>query len=382
MQAKASSQNRICALGSFKFMAFVLALFCAGLTYASSSASTNDQPKSEPKFATGERNFYEVLEDLLGDFEFDIKNGQIAGLKDVSLRNIALSENIPPSFKSHLELVITEKILKNSRTKVIQCLPCRAKRTMLNGDQVVITSPETNPAELSRIAKLSGIEHFVDATFTYQPTGMVLSMFITHAESGAIVWSRSYNSETSRASAYRRGVDFSQVDDARRMTEYQPMVQYRLTSYYLFEKNVTGTTGCLGLGLRMVERYDNRHKEVGFELDYLKDASSLVNSTASSTDNLYNGINLTLLFMHSWNLIGNEENYNLVRGNVFVGIGGTYTSGFLGGLIRTGYEWRLAKHWAVSTVLGYRPKSTAFLGTSAGQAVSGPEFGLGINYLF
>jgi hypothetical protein len=156
--------------------------------------------------------------------------------------------------------------------------------------------------------------------------------------------------------------------------------------YYLYEKNVSGYTGCVGFGFRMMERYDNRKKEVGFETNYLKDASSLVGNSASSTStttkNLYSGFNLTLLFMHSWNLIGAEENFNQVRGNIFVGLGGTYASGFLGGLLRTGYEWRLGKHWAVSGNLGYRPSATAFLQDTAVGKVSGVEFGIGINALF
>ncbi len=332
---------------------------------------------------TNERNFYQVLEDLLGDFEYDLKNGQVQGLKDLAIRNIATSENIPPSFKNHLELVVTERILKNTKTRVIQCLPCKAKRTTVNGDEVIITSAETNPAELSRIAKLAGIADFMDIAFAYQPNGMVMSMTIVEPDGGGIIWSRSYNSETSRASAFRRGVDYSQTDEARRATEYYPTVAHRLAIYYLFERNTSGTTGCLGIGYRLVERYDNRKKEVGFEVDYLKDSSTLVNSSASTIGNLYSGFNLTLLFFHSWNLIGDEENFNRVRGNIFAAIGGTYASGFLGGLIRSGYEWRLARHWAVSGVLGFRPKATAFIGASSTEAsVSGPEFGVGINYLF
>ena len=90
---------------------------------------------------------------------------------------------------------------------------------------------------------------------------------------------------------------------------------------------------------------------------------------------------MTLLFVHSWNLITAEENYNFVRGNIFAGLGGTYASGFLGGLIRGGYEWRLAKHWAVSGVLGYRPKATTLVGGTQ-TSVSGMEIGVGIHALF
>jgi hypothetical protein len=331
------------------------------------------------------RNFYDVLEDVMGDFEFDLKNGNVTGLKDVSIRNIAVSENVPASFKQHMELLITERIMRSTKSRVITCLACKAKRTTLNGDQVIISSAETNPAELSRIAKTAGIANFMDVAFSYQPNGLQLSMHISDPESGAIVWSRSYNSETSRASAFRRGADFSQADEARRSSEYIPTIQYRATVYYLFEPNVGTTTGCIALGFRMMERYDNRKKEVGFEFNYLIDSSSLVSSsTASATEeNLYSGFNMTLLFMHAWNLIGEEENFNKPRGSVFAGIGGTYTSGYLGALLRGGYEWRLGKKSAVTANLGYRPKSTAFLGTNTtGTAVSGVEYGLGISLMF
>lgn len=224
----------------------------------------------------------------------------------------------------------------------------------------------------------------MDISFAYQPSGIILSMFITDPESGSITWSRSYNSETSRASAFRRGVDFAQADEARNQTTYQPAVQYRPIIYYLFEPNATGQTGCLGLGFRMVERYDNRKKEVGFELNYLKDSSSLVGSAPASatTKNVWGGLNATLLFHHAWNLIGDEENFNRVRGSFYAGIGGTYATGFLGALVRTGYEWRLGRKSAITGVIGYRPSSTAFIGSTSAGAVGGLEYGVGVSLLF
>jgi len=331
------------------------------------------------------RNFYDVLEDLLGDFEYDLRNGDVQGLKDLSIRNIAVSENIPASFKQHLELVVTERILKTSKTKVIQCLACRSKKTSISGEQVIITSPETNQNELSRLAKTAGINNFMDLTFNYQSTGMILAMTTVDPETGAIQWSRTYNSETSRSAAVRRGVDFSQVDDSRRAAEYRPNLQYHLNLYYNQIPNLNESTGTLGLGFRMMERYDNRKKEVGFELDYFYKAAAIINPNGTDNiagANIWRSLNLTLLFMHAWNLIGEEENFNRARGSVFVGVGGTYASGFLGALIRGGYQWRLAKHWAVSGFVGYRPEATVFLsGTEAGD-ISGTEFGGSINFLF
>lgn len=331
------------------------------------------------------RNFYQVLEDVLADYEYDIKTGNVKGLKDVSIRTIAMSENVPPSFQNHLELLITERILKHMKTRVVQCGPCRTKTAKLSGDNVIITSPDTNPAELNRIAKKSGIENFMDVSFAYQPNGLILSISTSDVESGSIVWSRSYNSETSRATAFRRGVDYSQVDEARHKTEYDPTVQSRLTLYYLFEKDVSEYGGALALGYRMVERYDNRKKEVGFEIDYTVRTAAIIGSTLTSDNSIYTigSLNLTLLFVHAWNLIGEIENYHQVRGSIYGAIGGTYAGGFLGGVIRGGYEWRMGKTWAVSANLGFRPPASAFLGTSTtGTSISGVEVGVGISHLF
>ncbi len=329
-----------------------------------------------------ERNFYQVLDDLMNDFEYDLKNGNVSGLKDLAIRNIALSENVPSSFKNHLELLITERIMKNTKTRVIQCLACKSKHTTMSGNQFVISSPDTNPAEVSRIAKAAGIANFMDVSFAYQRNGMILSMFIADPDSGSVIWSHSYNSETSRASAFRRGVDFSQTDDARRTSEYEPVIQYRPTVYYLSEPNFNSNqSGVLGLGFRAVERYDNRKKEVGFEMNYLLDTSVLNGGNNGNVD-LFSSFNLTLLFVHAWNLIGEEENFNKPRGSLALAIGGTYGSGFLGGLIRSTYDWRLGKHYAISGILGYRPKSTPFINGTAQTPVSGVEFGLGVSALF
>lgn len=327
------------------------------------------------------RNFYEVLDDVLSDFEYDLKNGNVGGLKDLSIRNIATSENVPASFKAHLELLITERILRTSRTRVVQCLACRAKRTMLSGNQIVVSATENNPTELARIAKENGIENFMDVDFGYQPNGMILSLFITDPQSGAVIWTHTYNSETSRAAATRRGVDYSQIDDARKQTEYVPTIQYRIGLTYLNEPNLGGSTGALGVAFRAVERYDNRKKEVGFELDYMRNASTIAGGASGAKD-LYSGINLTMLFVHAWNFIGEEENFNHPRSSLLLGVGGTYASGFLGGLVRTQYEWRLGKHYAVTPTLGYRPTATAFTGATTAGTVSGLEAGIGISALF
>lgn len=355
------------------------ALVSAPAVGAEPTGSTLAEPADESEKT---RNFYQVLEDVLADFEYDLRNGEVSGLRELSIRNIVTSENIPPSFKNHIELLVTERILKHgNKTKIIQCIPCRSRKAVLSGESVTVSTPDSNPAELARRAKLAGITNFMDVAFAYQPTGMILSISTLDAESGSIQWSKSYNSETSRAAALRRGVDYTQVDPNRKAEEYAPTQLYRPTIYYMFQPDSGSTqTGVIAFGFRMVERYDNRTKEVGFEANYFLNSVTLAGGTASTTS-VYSGFNLTLLFVHAWNLIGDIEVYNRPRQSIALAVGGTYASGFLGLVFRGSYEWRLGKHWAVHGNLGYRPAATQFISGTANGTVSGIEWGFGISAL-
>jgi hypothetical protein len=330
----------------------------------------------------GSRNFYSVLDEVLTDFEYDLRSGQVMGLKDVSVRNVVVSENIPTSFRSHLELLVTERILKSTKTRIVHCLACRSRKATLSGGSMVISSPENNFAEMQRISKMNGIQNFMDIAYAYQPAGMILSLQISDAETGTMLWSKNYNSETTRAAAQRRGVDFNAIEEAKTKMEYTPMVQHKPNlSFAFLPKAGGGLATALGFGYRMMERYDNRRKEVGFEMNYYMDIASFVGTAAADPNNIWAGFNLTMLFTHGWGLFGQEENYNKPRGIVYASIGGTYTSGFLGGVVRGSYEWRLAKHWGVNAFLGYRPSATLVIGSST-ATLSGVEGGIGVGFLF
>ena len=355
---------------------------CLALGFVTAFAATRARAESNPK----ERNFYAVLQDLLSDFEFDLKEGKVTGLRDLAIRNVATSESVPVSFRGHLEQVITERVLSATKTRMIQCLQCRSRRAVLANDQVRIVTPENNPDALARIAKMNGISNFMDVAYSYQNASMMLSLTISDAETGSVLWSRSYDSETSRTSAARKGVDPDQIDRNLRENEYVPLKQWRLSIAYLNVPDVNERASCLSLGGRFVERYDQKRKEVGLDLSTLLSTSrfSGETTTPTATDNgerITNQFNVTMLFIHAWNFFGAEENYNRMRGTFFLGAGGTFSPHFLSGVIRTGYEWRLAKHWAVNALLGYRPSATTQL-TGPFEHVSGIEAGVGVSALF
>lgn len=345
------------------------------------SFSSKPALADEPPAPNGSRNFYKVLDEVLSDFEYDLKAGQVLGLKDLAVRNIATSENVPASFKSHLELLITERILKSTKARIVHCVACRAKKTTLDGQNMVISTPDSNAAEMQRIAKMNGIQNFMDVAFAYQPSGMMLSIQISDADTGTALWSRNYNSDSTRASAQRRGVDYQESEDAKSKLEYQPTLQNRFSiGGVMAPKAGSGSATNINVSFRMMERYDNRHKEVGFEIDYYLDPKMITGGTADE-NNIWNGLNLTLLFKHGWGLFGDEENYNQMRSVFNVGIGGSYASGFLGALIRTEYELRFAKHWSGNAFVGYRPSATVLISGSS-STLSGVEGGIGVGYIY
>ncbi|RZJ28142.1 MAG: GAF domain-containing protein, partial [Chryseobacterium sp.] len=56
------------------------------------------------------------------------------------------------------------------------------------------------------------IQNFLDIAFSYQADSMVMSLSIADSETGSLVWSHSYDSETSKTGAARRGVDPESLD--------------------------------------------------------------------------------------------------------------------------------------------------------------------------
>src|SRR5262245_10886408 len=73
------------------------------------------------------RLFHEVLEELLNEFGYDVKSGQISGLKNLSIRKVSVSESLPRTYENYVELLIAERVRENSKVRMISCLPCKTK---------------------------------------------------------------------------------------------------------------------------------------------------------------------------------------------------------------------------------------------------------------
>ena len=244
-----------------------------------------------------------------------------------------------------------------------------------------MTSPATKTAELSKLAKVSGIRHFMDVAFSYQPTGMVMAFTITDPADGSVVWTRSYNSENSRAAAIRRGIALDEIDGTtRKITQFPPRSNIA-REWTIFSSPTWDSDPVIGIAFRIVQRYGNRKRNSALRWNTSR-GRLIARPLTFNPPTVLRSHEHDAFTCSAWNLIGSEEDCNKVRSNVYVGMGGTYTSGYLGGLFprRSGVEAGQAFRHHVDR--GYRPLSTVSIGSPTMPSAAGAEFGAGISLLF
>lgn len=327
------------------------------LSAATDIETTSDTVKVAAPYEV--RQFHEVLDELLTEFAYDVKMGQIQGLKNLAIRKVEVSESIPATYASYLELMVSERIQENSRVRLINCLPCKSKTSRLAEGKLLITSPRTNVAEMARAADQLGIEHFMDVVLVYHTSHMVLAFQVFDTKTTENTWSKTYNSETIKSRYQKMAVDFSQVAKSREGSEYKP--EYRL----LFGMgggsipNIGGDTtdsGMLNLQIRGTEKFNNRMSEFGLLLSVYVQSKSLLSefpttgdgdsgaansaadAGAASSDPIPYEQAYSLTAMYAHNFVNAVENYNNIRHAVHAGAGIFLASGFFAPTIRTGWD--------------------------------------------
>ena len=73
------------------------------------------------------RRFHQVLNELLAEFGYDVKQGQIKSLKNVAIRKVTVSDTLPLSYRNYVELLVAERIRENSEIRIISCVTCKNK---------------------------------------------------------------------------------------------------------------------------------------------------------------------------------------------------------------------------------------------------------------
>lgn len=394
------------------YFGLVLQIFCMPLVQAQ-EADEGESPEfavddnlDEINEATDEmvassktvRRFHEVLDELLAEFGYDVKTGQINGLKNLAIRKVDVSDAIPATYRKYLGLLISERIRENSEIRLLKCIPCNSKTSRMIEGKIIITSPATNIAELRTAAERLGIDNFIDIVLVYHATHMVLAMQVFKSDTNELVWSRSYNSETIRSRYQKLAIDYSQVARSRPGEDYQP--EYRL----LFGvggagiPNVSGgqlDSTMLDLAFRSTEKFDNRRYEFGMLLNaYITLASILseypkVDGTGLSDTNTDDtndpnasdfelaaqpepfSFALGLFGIFSRNFLDAVESYNRIRYGAHIAGGAVLTSGYLAPATKFGLDAFFGKRFAFTLSGIYIAPSQITLDESIVQTTGG-----------
>ncbi len=345
------------------------------------------------------RQFHEVLNDLLTEFSYDVKQGQINGLKNFAIRRVDISETLPTTYEQYVELLVTERIRENSKIKLINCVPCKTKSSTMVDGKLMISSPLSNTQKMDEAANQLGIENFMDVVLVYHTTHMVMAFNIFSTQTKEMVWARTYNSETLRSRYQRLAVDYNQVEKSRTSEEYVPDYKFLVGLGSGQLPNVAGTSrdkSFLGLHLRSVEKFDNRRVDFGLltsiwanTANFLKAYPSEGSSTSTATET-YSGESRPIAYKYvlgihaltARNFVGDVEVYDRVRHGIHLGIGSIFSTGYLAPSARLGWDMYFGRRFVATFEGHYIMQSTILVGSKYQKARGGGGGDLILSYNF
>lgn len=325
--------------------------------------SDKAQAAEEIRVASAQRvrRFHEVLDELLAEFGYDVKQGQIEGLRNLAVRKVSVNESLPGSYSNYLEILLAERIKDNSHIKIISCIPCKSKVSTVVDGKLLISSPSTNLARLDEAADQLGISHFMDAVLMYHPTHMVLAVEVFDTKSKEQVWTRTYNSETVKSRYQKLAVDYSQVAKSRPGEDYVPEYKFLMGLGGAGIPNIGGDSSdsaMVNVQLRATERFNSRRSEFGLILSSYIANNSLFKKAAKTDEEVdpdetnptpepfKNAIGFYAVYAH--NFIGAIESYNDIRHGINVGVGGLIATKYLAGSARLGWDTYFGRRFVTS----------------------------------
>lgn len=314
------------------------------------------------------RQFHEVLDELLAEFGYDVKMGQLNTLKNVAIRKVEVSEDLPKTYERYIELLVEERVREMSQVKLINCLPCRTRSSVLVDGKLKITSPAHNVGQLNTAAEQLGIDNFMDVILVYHTTHMVLAFQVFNANTKELTWARAYNSETIKSRFQKLAVDYSQVAKARVSTEYVPEYKFLLGVGAASIPNVSQDANdrtMANIQIRAAERFNNRKSDFGLMLSILASSSTFVkdypaaDDSASSTETDSTTTSdevkpaafktaFTIYGVYGHTFLGNVESYNKARHGFHVGVGPTLASGYIAATARAGWDVYFGRRFVTS----------------------------------
>ncbi len=311
------------------------------------------------------RRFHEVLDQLLAEFGYDVKMGQLSGLKNLAIRRVDVSDAIPSTYQQYLELLTAERIRDNSKVRLISCIACKSKTSRFVGGKVIITSPETNAEQMKVTANQLGIDHFMDIVLVYHSTHMVLAFQIFNVETQEMVWTRTYNSETIKSRYQKLAIDYSQVEVSRPGEDYKPDYRFIVNVGGAIVPNLNQSdldSSFAVFTVRGTEKFDNRKYEFGLNTSLFLTKQTFTGRPSTTEEELdADGNKLPSPFklaigvtaLYGYNFIGALESYNELRNQLNLGVGFLMASTYLAPQVRLGWDVFFGKRFTSNFGVAY-----------------------------
>ena len=347
------------------------------------------------------RRFHQVLDELLAEFGYDVKKGQIKGLKNVAIRKVTVSDTLPRSYTSYVELLAAERIRENSQVRLITCVSCKSKTSRVADGKLIITSPTTNLADMERAAEIMGIDYFIDIVLVYHTTHMVLAFQAFNTDTKEMTWARTYNSETIKSRFQKLAVDYSQVEKSRPGEDYQPDFRYLLGLGGASVPNVTDSSDDNSFAvfhIRGTEKFDNRHNEFGLILELYQSTNALLSdyptsgsteATEETTEETTTEVTLEpfttaigLYGVYAHNFLGTLESYNQTRYGVNAAAGILLASSYLAPTLRFGVDTYFGRAFGITASILYVTGSKILVNNEFQSTTGGAGGSLAMVYNF
>ncbi len=332
------------------------------------ASTSKNESKGEPSNEVAPpgrvRRFQAVLDELLAEFGYDVKQGQFKTLKNISIRRVEVSDALPDTYRDYVKLLVSERIRDNSNVPLIHCIPCSSRTSKLVEGKIVITSPVTDANELKTAGERLGIENYMDVVLVYHTTHMVLAFDIFRTGTNELVWARTYNSETVKSRYQKLSIDYTQVAKSRESDEYKP--DYRLM-IGIGGANIPNLSGVMNdnfmltTHFRATERFDNRHTEFGLLLAVQLTLSKLlkeyptvgtVSATTPTEDTTVRAapfrFSLGLYGLYAHNFLGEVESYDTIRHALTIGAGALLAQSYIAPSLRLGWDFHFGRRFVFS----------------------------------
>jgi hypothetical protein len=346
-----------------------------------------------------------VLEELLTEFGYDVKNGQVSGLRNVAIRKTSVNESLPQSYEKYLEMLVSERIRLNSDVKLINCITCQARTSSLVEGKLKLSSPDTNIVQLRDAAKMMGIENFIDVLLVYHTSHMILAIEVFNIDSGETLWTKTYNSETLRTRFQKIAVDYSQIAKSKAGDEYNPEFRYTVGVGAGGISNVAGESpdnSAISLNLKASEKFNNRNSEFGLSLKYFMTMASISKSYPTSgkapTTTAAAGDGTTeedtslkakpfksafsLQATYAQNFMGSLESFDDIRNGFHLGLGGFYATGYLAPAMSVGWDVFFGKRFIMTVAALYLVPSDVLIGKEFVKTSGGMSGEIVFSYSF